>query len=180
MNEPQDRKKEPSMEEIFASIRRVVTGDPKITAALGGKSAVEAVMVNDKNEIINLNPMAKYTTDVAAPALDTQPGRSTSDDAVSASLVHPESNHRAESDSGGGSDFRTTVDPALDSFMSSASISVTLKDWLDQNLPDLVEQRLRGLLRPLLKSWFDSNLPTMIDRIVRNEVERIVSHNNDR
>ncbi|MHA1567697.1 MAG: DUF2497 domain-containing protein [Alphaproteobacteria bacterium] len=180
MNESQDRKNEPSMEEIFASIRRVVTSDPKLTASSDEKSTVEAVMVNEKNEIINLNPMAKYTTDVAAPALDPQPDHATSDDAVSASLVHPQSDHRAEPDLGVGPDFKATLDPALDSFMSSASISVTLKDWLDQNLPDLVEQRLRGLLRPLLKSWFDSNLPTMIDRIVRTEVERIVSHSADR
>ena len=180
MNESQDRKDEPSMEEIFDSIRRVVTSDPQTAAPPGGKSAVEAVMVNDKNEIINLNPMAKYTTDVAAPALDPQPGPSTTDDTTSASVVHPQSDHRAEPDLGGGPDFKASLDPALESFMSSAGISVTLKDWLDQNLPDLVEQRLRGLLRPLLKSWFDTNLPTMIDRIVRTEVERIVSNSGDR
>jgi len=136
-------------------------------------------MVNDKNEIINLNPMAKYTTEAAAPALESRPGPNVSDDAASASAVHPQSEHRAESEFASAPDLEAAIEPALTSFMSSASISVTLKEWLDQNLPDLVEQRLRGLLRPLLKDWFDSHLPVMIDRIVRNEVERIVSTTGD-
>ncbi len=159
------------MEEIFASIRRVVTSDPDTSASSGGKPKVEAVMVNDKNEIINLNPMAKYTTEAAAPELES--GLATSDDPASASVVHPKSDHRAEAD------IKAAFDPALETFMSSASMSGMLKDWLDQNLPDLVEQRLRGLLRPLLKDWFDRHLPTLVDRIVRNEVERIVSNSAD-
>lgn len=168
------------MEEIFESIRRVVTSENKASAAPGGEATVEAVMVNDKNEIINLNPMAKYTTEAAAPALDPLSSPNASDDATSASVVHPQSDHRAESDLTSAPDIEAAIDPELDSFMSSASISITLKDWLDQNLPDLVELRLRGLLRPLLKDWFDSHLPVMIDRIVRNEVERIVTNSGDR
>jgi len=29
------------------------------------------------------------------------------------------------------------------------------------------------LLRPILKEWLDTNLPDMVERIVREEVERI-------
>lgn len=36
-----------------------------------------------------------------------------------------------------------------------------------------VEQIVRELLRPLLKEWLDAHLPGMVDRIVREEVERI-------
>lgn len=36
-----------------------------------------------------------------------------------------------------------------------------------------LEQIVRELLRPLLKEWLDQNLPGMVDRIVREEVERI-------
>ena len=36
-----------------------------------------------------------------------------------------------------------------------------------------LEQIVRELLRPLLKQWLDQNLPGMVERIVREEVERI-------
>ena len=36
-----------------------------------------------------------------------------------------------------------------------------------------LEQLVKELLRPILKDWLDTNLPGMVERIVREEVERI-------
>ncbi len=32
---------------------------------------------------------------------------------------------------------------------------------------------MKDVLRPILKEWLDANLPEMVERIVREEVERI-------
>ena len=38
-----------------------------------------------------------------------------------------------------------------------------------------VDEVLRALLRPLVKEWLDSQLPDLVERQVRGEVRRIVS-----
>lgn len=38
-----------------------------------------------------------------------------------------------------------------------------------RTLEDLVKE----LLRPMLKEWLDDNLPSMVERMVRQEIERI-------
>ncbi len=38
-----------------------------------------------------------------------------------------------------------------------------------------IEDMVRGELRPLLKQWLDDNLPGMVERLVRAEIERVVA-----
>jgi hypothetical protein len=37
-----------------------------------------------------------------------------------------------------------------------------------------IEDIVREELRPLLKQWLDANLPDLVERLVRNEIERVV------
>ncbi len=37
-----------------------------------------------------------------------------------------------------------------------------------------IEDLVREELRPLLKQWLDTNLPPMVERLVRTEIERVV------
>ena len=39
--------------------------------------------------------------------------------------------------------------------------------------PDVMEAMARELLRPMLKEWLDDNLPTIVERLVRAEIERV-------
>src|SRR3546814_20322293 len=36
-----------------------------------------------------------------------------------------------------------------------------------------VEDLIREMLRPMLKEWLDANLPGLVDRLVRQEIERV-------
>jgi cell pole-organizing protein PopZ len=38
-----------------------------------------------------------------------------------------------------------------------------------------LEDLVREEMRPLLKSWLDSHLPPLVERLVRAEIERVVS-----
>lgn len=38
---------------------------------------------------------------------------------------------------------------------------------------DLIERYARDLLRPMLKQWLDENLPSIVERLVRAEIERV-------
>ena len=37
-----------------------------------------------------------------------------------------------------------------------------------------IEDMVREMLRPLLKEWLDSNLPHLVERVVQEEVSRLV------
>ena len=37
-----------------------------------------------------------------------------------------------------------------------------------------IEDLVREEIRPILKQWLDSNLPPMVERLVRAEIERVV------
>ncbi len=37
-----------------------------------------------------------------------------------------------------------------------------------------IEDLVREELRPLLKDWLDTNLPPLVERLVRAEIERVV------
>ena len=38
---------------------------------------------------------------------------------------------------------------------------------------ELADGLVREMLRPMLKQWLDDNLPTMVERLVRAEIERV-------
>jgi len=37
----------------------------------------------------------------------------------------------------------------------------------------VAERTAREMLRPMLKQWLDDNLPAMVERLVRVEIERL-------
>jgi cell pole-organizing protein PopZ len=37
-----------------------------------------------------------------------------------------------------------------------------------------IEDLVREEIRPVLKQWLDTNLPSMVERLVRQEIERVV------
>ena len=60
----------------------------------------------------------------------------------------------------------TTVDSVGQNFQLLAH---TVLSQNARTLEDLVKE----MLRPMLKSWLDDNLPHMVERLVRSEIERV-------
>jgi hypothetical protein len=48
-------------------------------------------------------------------------------------------------------------------------------DRLKSALADDTAARIEAVLRPMLREWLDQNLPQMVERIVRQEIERLVN-----
>jgi cell pole-organizing protein PopZ len=60
---------------------------------------------------------------------------------------------------------------AMGNLMRTLAVDRRPKVWSDgPTLEDLV----RVTLRPLLKEWLDENLPPLVERLVRVEIERVV------
>lgn len=65
---------------------------------------------------------------------------------------------------------------ALLSAQADASVSgafeALTRSMVFQNSP-FMEETVRDLLRPMLKQWLDDNLPPLVERLVRSEIERV-------
>ena len=157
---------DPSMEDILASIRRILNdedapdGDP---AAPGG----DDVLILDQSMMIpSAEPEPIAPESHAEPALQATPRpameASTSTDPIALpdptpDLVAPEA--AAAAASSVGSLVRTLAAGRPTQVYAGGP---TLEDMV------------RAELRPLLKEWLDTNLPPVVERLVRAEIERVV------
>ncbi|MPZ59388.1 MAG: DUF2497 domain-containing protein [Rhizobiales bacterium] len=186
---------EPSMEEILASIRRIIADDetrPSPRAAEPPKPAAPpptprlsppppppaAPAKPLSSEISSLIAAAEPTPapDVlelteAMTAMSATAGFRTIDgqsDVVFTDGPLAQSQPGAESLPASGD--RLLSEPAM-AAIDSAFTSLT-QTVLVQNARTL-EDLVREMLRPMLKTWLDDNLPGLVERLVRAEIERV-------
>lgn len=137
-----DMSREPSMEDILSSIRKVIARDD---APPRGFNAAPAVAVANEPDVLELNEESDDAAEVAVPAVDlvatdTADAARRSLDALSAVVHTPEVAAAAPVASGGS-----------------------------RTLDDVVTEALR----PLLKQWLDANLPPLVEAMVAKEIARI-------
>jgi cell pole-organizing protein PopZ len=63
------------------------------------------------------------------------------------------------------------VSPSTDASVASSFHSLATSMFLRDS--DLIARTAREMLRPMLKQWLDDNLPVMVERLVRAEIERV-------
>jgi cell pole-organizing protein PopZ len=170
---------DPSMEEILASIRRILNDDdvPAEGAEAGGVPTAaedEDVLVLDDSMIVAAPPSAQAV--VVAPPEASQPVAEAPDEEVEApapaavsadpweqlmaatpTLVAPETAAAAAS--------------SVDSLVRTLAAERATRVY--SGGPTL-EDMVRAELRPLVKAWLDTYLPPMVERLVRTEIERVV------
>jgi cell pole-organizing protein PopZ len=163
---------EPSIDEILASIRRSIVpddeaGKPPVTAARKAASRKPAAAAGAKGSPPDGDAVPAGLDDEAGdprfqgkdnndcpsePPGETETGLSPTTESTAAPgspLLSP----------------RTTA--AMDTAFHSLTHTV-----LSQN-PRTLEDLVRDMLKPMLKEWLDANLPDMVERLVRAEIERV-------
>ena len=128
---------EPSMDEILSSIKRIIADDERIRPA-AKRSARPAPAQHDEEGILEL-------TETAA---DDETDDVLLDDGKAQSLRHSFSALQTLSEPG--------VAPQI---VRSGETSL--------------EALTRDLLRPMLKEWLDTNLPGIVEAMVEREITRI-------
>jgi cell pole-organizing protein PopZ len=178
---------EPSMEEILASIRRIISDD-------------ETLRPSERDEL-GTSPLSNVL-DIAelhvSPLIASSPNESvlgpwSRGEALGAD-AHSEDDileHRHVSDEQAAP--RTApaavreapaITPAVEpevadtliSRETGASVSGAfdlLSASLKPSQPQTVEDLMKEMLRPMLKAWLDDNLPSLVERLVRDEIERV-------
>ena len=152
---------DPSMEDILASIRRILAEDepapeaaPNPAAATGATPAVnEDVLVLDSSMLAPAQPATQVAATPAAepakPEVVVVETVAESVIAMPAAAPHPAA---------------SAPHPAADEAVKT----------LQGNAWPCFEDAVRDALQPVLKQWLDSALPKLVERMVRTEVERVV------
>src|SRR5579864_4095575 len=196
------RAQEPSMEEILASIRRIIADDD---ATKSPPAAVEA----EKPAPLAAKPVAPPPRMAPPPRAaepeanaaglgETGPEPESAIDEQAADILELTESMAAPPPAAPAPQFRT-IDGASDvSFDDDAErpappppaapqsqlISHSTRAAVDSAFNSLaqtvlvqnartLEDLVREMLRPMLKSWLDENLPGVVERLVRAEIERV-------
>jgi cell pole-organizing protein PopZ len=187
-----DSQHEPTMEEILASIRKIIAEDPPGSEGAAGASAAksEEPEVLDLTQEVHVEGAA--VTSAAQPAAEDPPATA-SDEATktngtvpspspSSEGIFSEKTRKALSDAFAGLEPASTqtgneqVPPMsglpIEAVFEKAvreAFDPILRKWLDDNASTLIEG-----MKPVISEWLDGHFPALLEDAVRNEVARAV------
>lgn len=192
MTDHDNSQAEPTMEEILASIRRIISEDNEETEAaaapapeVNGAAEKPAEPADDGAEVLELSQEQVVEDPKPAPAeapqpngfdaqatvapapqprtqfnaapdkdtvlVDTKPEEAVTTEAVEETLLSPE------------------VVTAATAALGALSKDVVVSSGDGKSLEDII----REMMKPLLKEWLDDNLPPLVESIVEREVRQI-------
>ena len=159
------------MEDILASIRRILSDDevaasgtaaPRSPAAAPeDHSASDGVLVLDPAMMVSKPPEAA----VPEPAPVSVPAAAPAPIPMTPAVVETAPHALI------GAEAAAAATSSLDSLVRTIAAERTMQ--VHSGGPT-IEDIVREELRPLLKEWLDANLPPMVERLVRVEIERVV------
>ena len=191
---------EPTMEEILASIRRIISEDDapaegapaaaapepepeeEVSPAMMDVASEEPEPAASDDDVLELTdtyeaPAAESIGDLDVSPAEVDPFPV---EAVSESVFAPEPEHPADTTSlGAPTGYDTLVGDSAAASAASAvagrASSMKKSEPVEEFTPvgPTLDELTRSLLRPMLKAWLDANLPTIVEAQVRKEVERI-------
>ncbi len=186
---------EPSIEEILASIRKIISDEPgaegEAAAPLGDLPLPEtannyAATANDDNEDDALDLGAYLEEDVAV----TDPAPPASDETADDWNLDMEdlaNAHAAEPPVSLAIPMSSAIDSDLISAPAAAAATAAMARLTEAATPKAMqiiggnplvtartmEDVVEDLLRPLLRDWLDQNLPHLVERLVEKELARM-------
>lgn len=179
----QDKTQEPSMEEILASIRRIIADDQ--AAKPDEEPEAPAAQAPIEDDVLDLAEVAEPVRrpepvafdipeiDFRAPEPTPEPVFEPEPVFAPEPVAEPEPPRPAER-------IRAAVEAeATERLVSPRTVESVGQNFqllaqtvLSQNARTL-EEIVQEMLRPMLKGWLDENLPQMVERLVRAEIERV-------
>ena len=186
----QPKPNEPSMEEILASIRRIIADDEVKPAEADVEAAPVAVEpdiapADVDEDVLDLGAEAAL---VLPPEPETPPSDGDIDflepppPEPEPVAVAPQPMPEPEPEPPVlAAAQRPATPPAFDmaqllSAQTSSSVASAFGDLAHTVLTNnarTLEDLVKDMLKPMLKTWLDDNLPTMVERLVRAEIERV-------
>lgn len=184
------------MEEILASIRRIISEDtpadsaaqseeasPEAEASVQEESVLElTTMLDDDGAVVDLNAQSQP---VAQPLSEPEPAAAEiemTEQEPAPMPIDPEDSLTETPAPDLLSD--PAAEAASTSFAALASTIQSERMALPAHMPlgdgtRTLEDMVVESLRPMLKDWLDQNLPQIVERLVQREIQRIARQAQD-
>jgi cell pole-organizing protein PopZ len=151
------------MEDILASIRRILNEDDSAAAPTAEHSAAGSQTHKPEEDgVLVLDDSMLITAGATATAPPSEPA-----------------NPPAEPSSHGILPRQTLLAPEAEAAAVS-SVGTLLRTLTVERHTEVsrggptIEDLVREEIRPMLKNWLDANLPPLVERLVRSEIERVM------
>ncbi|MGV6871699.1 PopZ family protein [Pseudochelatococcus sp. B33] len=175
---------EPSMEEILASIRRIIADDQAHSEPLPGDgvsadAGVDVSAITFDDDVLNAAETGEDDAP-APPARNDAPRQAQPRQAAAPASPadreapvppEPAAAPPPTARSAGGEPQEPLLSSAADA--SAASAFQTLSSVVLSRSPRTLDDLVQDMLRPLLKAWLDEHLPPLVEKLVKAEIERI-------
>jgi cell pole-organizing protein PopZ len=204
MNDPKVQGQEPTMEEILASIRRIISEgeDPNAAAAPAARPAAPPRPAPAPDGVLELTDMVGADGKVVniadakaggPPAQDVQEEYATMAEPNELPAAQPPETPADDVELTPAEPSRASDEEALvgaaTAAASTAAFAALAKSMQRDNSPlpssvpigsgRTLEELVAEMIRPMLRDWLDTNLPGIIERMVKREIERIVRRAED-
>jgi uncharacterized protein len=205
MATPPEPPHDPTMEEILASIRKIISEDqpgsikPKGLDLRSGNGAADILELTDEipDEASGIPRSSAPASPAPAPP---EPGgrdpvlSDSSRQTIGRAFETLDKASQQYSTFAAGTletvfsrSVLEAVTPSLQAWVSSHEAQLLdaakpqMREWMDSNLPRLVEtvlkQELVEAAKPLLREWMDANLPQLVETVLKQELGRAVTEN---
>ena len=195
MNQPA-KLQEPSMEEVLASIRRIIADEDTAKARPPEPAPPPAAAVAPLRRPPQPPPAPSPSVPCPQPSVSPAPPPATPAEELASDVLaappplaatgpptidgHPDVGFEGSGREPESPDPRAHLQVRTDRPLMSAATSAAVDSAFNslahtvlvrnaRTLDDLV----REMLQPLLKTWLDDNLPALVERLVRAEIERL-------
>lgn len=154
---------EPTMEEILASIRRIVSDD-------------EPSSEENENDVLDLTPdmIDQNEPSASAEANEAPKAEPNVMDIAAEELqavmpTAPEPAPAPAPANTAGEESLTSMDAAQAVSSAFGNLNHLVMSQNARTLDDIVTE----MMRPMLREWLDDNLPPLVERLVKEEIQRI-------
>jgi cell pole-organizing protein PopZ len=181
---------EPSMEDILASIKRIIAEDSEAVGARAPKLRREAMAAVSASPVVMplREPEPEEEPQVEEEAAEPEPApvAETSPEPVAKEGDAPDilelTSPMPEADI---AEAPAAPSSGLDGLLSSTSAAASrsafaalsqLQVRSEEGQSNTLEGLVSDLLKPMLREWLDRELPALVERVVSAEVKRLAGH----
>jgi len=145
-------------------------------AAPQASATSDAIVADWRREIAAVGEQAKAIPGIRKPV--AQPEAPASEPVVEAAFERPSSNEAPADDAQAraGANEAPAARPAILSEHTGRQVAAAfgeLSDAFASRSKKTFDEMAEEMLRPMLQDWLDNNLPTLVERLVREEIERV-------
>jgi cell pole-organizing protein PopZ len=165
---------DPTMEEILASIRKIISEDQPLSArkAAPGGEQKDSDVLELTEEVPPEPPVIR-----AAP-IDASPIMAEPENHAQASSILSESSRDAigrafESLDKASAEYSHFAGEMLETVFARAvqdAVAPSLQQWVNNHETDLMEA-----LKPIIRNWMDEHLPRLVENVLKQELGRAVT-----